>query len=230
MSLQNYYSDKGEYITIKLDENKSISENIQSYYKKYNKYKKSEVAAKTQLSIAADEIEYLNSVLNNLVNIEQYEEIEEIRSELVESGYLKRKILKKGKKKTSKPIHFISSEGFDIYVGKNNIQNDYLTLKFANKQDTWLHTKDIPGSHVIIKGSNISNVTLLEAATLAAYYSKSKDSSNVPVDYTLVKNVTKPSGAKPGMDLTKEKLPKEASKWQVLVSDKELNPIYKKKK
>ncbi|MBB6631256.1 Rqc2 family fibronectin-binding protein [Clostridium algidicarnis] len=199
VSLQNYYGDEDEYITIKLDENKTVSENIQSFYKKYNKYKKSEAAAKIQLSIAADEIEYLNSVLNNLVNIEQYEEIEEIRSELVESGYLKRKILKKGKKKISKPMHFISSEGLDIYVGKNNIQNDYLTLKFANKQDTWLHTKDIPGSHVIIKGTNISDTTLLEAATLAAYYSKSKDSSNVPVDYTLVKNVKKPSGAKPGM-------------------------------
>ena len=92
-----------------------------------------------------------------------------------------------------------SSDGIDIYVGKNNIQNDYLTLKFAEKTDTWLHTKIIPGSHVIIKGKNIPESTLLEAATLAAFYSKGKNSTKVPVDYTLVKNVKKPSGAKPGM-------------------------------
>ena len=97
-------------------------------------------------------------------------------------------------------MHFISSHGSDIFVGRNNIQNDFLTLKFANKNDIWLHTKDIPGSHVIIKNTgNISEATLLEAGNLAAFYSKSKNSSSVPVDYTEVKNVRKPSGAKPGM-------------------------------
>ncbi|MBU5590776.1 NFACT family protein [Clostridium sp. MSJ-4] len=199
VNLLNYYSDKEEYLTIELDENKSPSENIQYYYKRYNKYKKSEEAAKEQLLVAEDEIKYLNSVLSNLINIEHYDEIHDIKSELIESGYIKYRGSKKGKQKPSKPLHFISSDGIDIYVGKNNIQNDYLTLKFANRQDTWLHTKNIPGSHVIIKGENIPESTLLEGATLAAYYSKSKDSSNVPVDYTLVKNVKKPSGAKPGM-------------------------------
>ena len=105
----------------------------------------------------------------------------------------------KKKEKQSKPYHYVSSDGIDIYVGKNNIQNDYLTLKFADKNDTWLHTKDIPGSHVIIKGSNISDKTLEEAANLAVFYSKGKGGSKIPVDYTLVKNVKKPSGSKPGM-------------------------------
>ena len=96
-------------------------------------------------------------------------------------------------------MHFLSSDGTDIYVGKNNIQNDYLTLKFAENNYTWLHTKEIPGSHVIIASFNVSDETLVEAATLAAFYSKGAGSTKVPVDYTLVKNVKKPSGAKPGM-------------------------------
>jgi len=119
----------------------------------------------------------------------------------VETGYIAFKKANKSKKsKISKPMHFISSDNVDIYIGKNNMQNDYLTLKFANKNDIWLHTKNIPGSHVIIKNNgNITETTLLEAATLAALYSKAKNSSNVPVDYTEVKNVKKISGAKPGM-------------------------------
>ena len=96
-------------------------------------------------------------------------------------------------------MHFISSDGISIYVGKNNIQNDYLTLKFADKRDLWLHTKNIPGSHVIVKAFDVPDTTLAEAAALAAYYRKGKKSSKVDVDYTIVKNVKKPSGAKPGM-------------------------------
>jgi predicted ribosome quality control (RQC) complex YloA/Tae2 family protein len=112
-----------------------------------------------------------------------------------------RKLPKNKQAKASKPMHFISSGGLDIYVGKNNVQNDYLTLKVASSQDMWLHTKDIPGSHVIIKseGREIDDRTLEEAANLAAYYSKGKMSSKVPVDYTQKKNVKKPAGAKPGM-------------------------------
>lgn len=199
VKLLNYYAENEEYISIDLDENKTPSENIQSYYKKYNKYKKSEEAAKEQLKITEDEIDYLNSVMTSIRNADSYEEIEDIKKELIETGYIKFKKHIKENKKVSKPLHFISSDGIDIYVGKNNLQNDYLTLKFADKQDLWFHTKNIPGSHVIIKGRNIPDSTLLEAATLAAYYSKSKDSSNVPVDYTEIKNVKKPSGAKPGM-------------------------------
>lgn len=197
----NYYSEDEEYLTIKLDEIKTPSENIQHYFRKYNKYKKSEEAALEQLDHNNKETEYLQSVVTNIKNCETYEEIEEIRKELVETGYIKlKKGYKESKAKTSKPLHFISSDGIDIYVGKNNLQNDYLTLKFADKHDVWFHTKDIPGSHVIVKSpGKIPDKTLEEAAVLAAFYSKAKDSTKVPVDYTEVKNVKKPSGAKPGM-------------------------------
>jgi predicted ribosome quality control (RQC) complex YloA/Tae2 family protein len=197
----NYYSEDGEYIKINLDENKTPSENVQTYYKKYNKLKKSEEMAHVQLKLAYEEIEYLQSVLTNIKNIEENSEILEMRKELVEAGYLKYKKTSKDKKqKNSKPLHFISSDGIDMYVGKNNLQNDYLTLKFAHKHDIWMHTKNIPGSHVIVKNNgNLSNETLEEAANLAAYYSKAKNSTKVPVDYTEVKNVKKPSRAKPGM-------------------------------
>ena len=200
VSVLNYYSENEEYLKISLDENKIPSENIQFYFKKYNKLKNAEEASINQLSINEDELNYLNSVLTSLETADNYADIEEIKKELIETGYVRfRKEKNKNKIKTNKPLHFISSDGIDIYVGKNNIQNDYLTLKFAEKTDTWLHTKIIPGSHVIIKGKNITESTLLEAATLAAFYSKGKNSTKVPVDYTLVKNVKKPSGAKPGM-------------------------------
>lgn len=200
VSVLNYYSENEEYLKISLDENKTPSENIQFYFKKYNKLKNAEEASINQLSINEDELNYLNSVLTSLETADNYADIEEIKKELIETGYVRfRKEKNKNKIKTNKPLHFISSAGIDIYVGKNNIQNDYLTLKFAEKTDTWLHTKIIPGSHVIIKGKNIPESTLLEAATLAAFYSKGKNSTKVPVDYTLVKNVKKPSGAKPGM-------------------------------
>lgn len=198
----NFFSEKGEEITIPLDENKTPSENIQSYYKKYNKLKKSEESAIEQLEKNDEELQYLYSVLTNIENCESYSEIDDIKEELITTGYVrKRKANGKSSKKakSSKPIHYISSDGIDIFVGKNNIQNDYLSLKFANKNFMWLHTKNIPGSHVIICSNNIPDNTLVEAATLAAHYSKAKDSSKVPVDYTLVKNLKKPNGANPGM-------------------------------
>ncbi len=201
VKVYNYYSEKEEYIIIPLKENNTPSENIQYYFKKYNKLKKTEEAALEQLEKNEAELEYLQSVLTNILNCDSYDEIEDVRNELVETGYIKfKKSSGKTKKAQSKPLHFLSSDGIDIYVGKNNIQNDYLTLKFADKKDIWLHTKNIPGSHVIIKNNNnISDKTLEEAAILAAYYSKAKDSTKVAVDYTEVKNVKKPSGAKPGM-------------------------------
>lgn len=197
----NYYSEALDKISISLNENKTPSQNIQSYYKKYNKLKKSEESAKEQINQNEEELEYLNSVLTNIHNVDNYSEIEDIKKELIETGYIKfKKSNKNNKTKLSKPMHYISSDGFDIYVGKNNIQNDYLSLKFSNKNDLWLHTKNIPGSHVVIKANGkIPNTTLEEAANLAAYYSKSKNSSNVPVDYTEIKNLKKPNGAKPGM-------------------------------
>ncbi len=197
-TLWDYYSEDNSMITIPLDSNKSPSENIQSYYKKYNKLKKSEEAAVEQLKITEEEIDYLTSVINNISNITSYEEVHEIREELMEAGYIRYR-KNKDKPKTTKPHHFVSSQGYDIYVGRNNLQNDYLTLRFAGKTDTWFHTKNIPGSHVIVKGNNLPEETLLEAASLAAYFSKGKASSKVPVDYTEVRNVKKPNGAKPGM-------------------------------
>ncbi|MHC1720997.1 MAG: NFACT family protein [Clostridiaceae bacterium] len=200
IDVANYYSEKEECISINLDKDKTPSENIQYYYKKYNKLKKSEEASKIQIENAEAEYSYLQSVLTNIANAENYEEIEEIKKELIETGYMRFKKSSARKSKPAKPMHFISSDNIDIYVGKNNIQNDFLTLKFAEKHDTWLHTKNIPGSHVIIRHFGPPpERTLLEAALLAAYYSKSKTSTKVPVDYTEVKNVHKPNGAKPGM-------------------------------
>lgn len=198
VTVNNYYSEN-EKIEINLNPQKSPSHNVQDYYKKYNKLKSTEKMSQIQLKISEEELAYLNSVYTNILNCDNYREIDEIKKELMETGYLKFRGGKRVKETTSKPMHFKSSDGIDIYVGKNNIQNDYLTLKFADKYDTWLHTKDIPGSHVIIKSSKVSSAALLEAASLAAFYSKGKTSSNVPVDYTLVKNVKKPNGAKPGM-------------------------------
>lgn len=196
----NYYSEDGEFVKIKLDPNKSSSQNIQIYFKKYNKLKKSEEAALIQIESTKDEISYLQSVLTNILNIEDYNSIDEIKNELMETGYIKFKKDSKKKDKKSKPMHFVSSDGIDIYVGKNNIQNDFLTLKFADKNDIWLHTKEIPGSHVIIKHKGeLPETTLDEAANLAAYYSKAKDSSKVAIDYTEARHVHKPNGAKPGM-------------------------------
>lgn len=199
IEVQNYYSEKEQWITIELDENLTPSANIQYYYKKYTKFKKAEEVAFEQLENAREELHYLQSVLTSINNIDKYEEIQEIRSELIESGYIKHRKKEKSNNKSSKPLHFLSSEGADIYVGKNNMQNDFLTLKFGEKNDIWLHTKNIPGSHVIIKAKNYTEKTLEEAAILAAYYSKAQNSSKVPVDYTEIKNVKKPSGAKPGM-------------------------------
>lgn len=197
----NYYSEEGEYIKIPLDVNKTPAENAQKYYKRYNKLKKAEENAYIQIEIAEGELAYLQSVLTNIENADTYKDLEDIKSELVETGYIAFKKSMKGKKeKPSKPLHFISSDGIDIYVGKNNIQNDYLTLKFAHNNDIWMHIKNIPGSHVIIKNmGEIPDSTLLEGAILAAYYSKGKNSTKVPIDYTEIRNVKKMAKGKPGM-------------------------------
>lgn len=197
----NYYSEDNEYITIPLDVNKTPSENAQKYYKRYNKLKKAEENAYIQIDIAEDELVYLQSVLSNIENADTYKDLEDIKGELVETGYIAFRKASKGKKdKPSKPLHFISSDGIDIYVGKNNLQNDYLTLKFAHNNDIWMHIKNIPGSHVIIKNmGEIPDRTLLEGATLAAYYSKGKNSLKVEIDYTEVRNVKKMAKGKPGM-------------------------------
>lgn len=201
-TLLNFYNEnEEEYIKIALDTTKTPAENVQYYYKKYNKLKISEEYAKVQLEKNTGEIEYLNSVLTNIINAESYAEIDEIKNELVETGYIRyRRNDKNSKKlKASKPHHFVSSDNIDIYVGKNNLQNDYLSLKFANKNYLWLHAKDIPGSHVIVCAFDVPDRTLEEAAIIAGYYSKGKDSLKLPIDYTKVKELKKPNGSKPGM-------------------------------
>ena len=201
ITLENFYSNN-EKITIPLDVQKSPSENIQRYFKRYQKSKNRIEELTEQLAIAQKEISYLENVLLSISQIETYDEISEIQDELAKQGYIRRPSNHKSKKETiSSPMEFTASDGTTILVGKNNTQNDRLTLKLSSPNDTWLHTKDIPGSHVIIraKQQDISEKTLYEAAVLAAYYSKGKFSSNVPVDYTERKNVKKPTGAKPGM-------------------------------
>lgn len=207
--LSNYYSENNEMIEIPLDEYLSPQQNAQRFYKQYAKAKTAYSFTSQQVEANLKELEYLESVQHLLENCVSMQEIDEVRQELAEQGYINAKIAKgsKGKGSTKKqknlsaPLHFKSSDGLDIFVGKNNKQNDELTLKIASSNDTWLHTRNIPGSHVIIRKmqASIPDTTLLEAATLAAFYSKAKFSSNVGVDYTTVKNVKKPSGAKPGM-------------------------------
>ena len=200
----NYYDPNGGKIKITLDPSLSPSQNAQRYYKKYSKAKTAETEVAKQLAENKADIEYLESTLSALENAESEEDLNAIKTELTEEGYIQRRSSSKKNQKLSlsKPMHFISSDGFDIYVGRNNSQNDFLTLKFANSSDIWFHTKNIHGSHVIIKlgiDKDIPKSTMLEAARLAAYYSKGRDSSQVPVDYTQIKNVKKPNGAKPGM-------------------------------
>ena len=201
-ALENFYDD-GKILEITLDETLTPSQNAQKYYKKYNKEKTAEAETLVQKKLNEQEIDYLETVLLNMENVETKEEIAQIKEELVEQGYLKKRNIK-GKKKALaiKPMEFVSSDGYEILVGKNNKQNDYVTLKLARSTDIWLHTKTIHGSHVIIKTGGETNVpdrTISEAALIAAYYSKGRNSANVSVDYTAVKNVKKPSGAKPGM-------------------------------
>lgn len=200
--VQDIYDENMPTVEIPLDIMLTPVENAQRYYKKYTKEKTAESMVSKQKEENHEEIQYLESLLVNLSNCTEEDEIEEIRNELVSTGYIKkgRKVSSR-KRNPSTPMHFVSHDGFDIYVGKNNVQNDYLTTKFADASDIWMHTKKIPGSHVIIKshGRDVSDGALYEAANLAAFYSKARNSSSVPVDYTERKNVKKPSGAKPGM-------------------------------
>ncbi|WP_150268578.1 Rqc2 family fibronectin-binding protein [Paenibacillus tepidiphilus] len=199
--LVNYYDEDQAEITIPLDPLLSPSDNAQRYFKKYNKYKNSLIVINEQLLKTREEIVYLETLLQQLADA-SLNDIEEIREELVSQGYLRDRSKKgsKKKKKNARPTLqvFTSSEGIDIYVGKNNLQNEYLTNRLAAPGDTWLHTKDIPGSHVVIRSESFGEATLEEAAQLAAYFSQAKQSSSVPVDSTLIRHVRKPSGAKPG--------------------------------
>ncbi|MFC3882635.1 NFACT family protein [Bacillus songklensis] len=196
----NYYDENGTTVTIALDPQKSPSQNAQSYFQKYQKAKNSVAFVKEQIEKAKEEISYFEGLMQQMESASS-KDIAEIREELVEEGYLRNRLGKQQRKnKPQKPVleHYQSSDGTEILVGKNNKQNEYLTNRLAGRDEIWLHTKDIPGSHVVIRSHTPSEETILEAAHLAAYFSKAKSSSSVPVDYTKVRHVKKPSGSKPG--------------------------------
>lgn len=195
----NYYDENGGTVKITLDPLKTPSENAQRYFQRYQKAKNSVVVVEEQIEKTNEEILYFDSLLQQM-EAASSKDIEEIREELAEEGYMRNRKTKNAKKKPTKPVldKYLASDGTEIFVGKNNKQNDYLTTKFARRDEIWLHTKDIPGSHVVIRSLEPAEETLLEAAKIAAYYSKAKDSSSVPVDFTKIRHVKKPSGAKLG--------------------------------
>lgn len=206
VQLENFYDPEGKTVTIPLKAGLSPAENAQAYFKKYVKAKNTRQAAMEQARKSTEELNYLQGILLNIEQANSLSHLEEIRQELMEQGYVKdtggKEFRKKKEKRkiVSSPLSYKSSDGFLILVGRNNKQNDRLTMKMAKDNDIWLHTKDIPGSHVIIKteGSDVPNNTVYQAAVIAAYFSQARHSENVPVDYTRRKNVKKPRGAKPG--------------------------------
>ena len=195
----NYYT--GKEITIPLDPVKTPQENSQKYFARYNKQKRTFEALSKLLTETDDDIHYLESISNALDIARSEADLAQIKEELIESGYVRRKYTKKKVKLKNKPMHYISSDGYHIYVGKNNLQNDELTFSFANGGDWWFHAKGAPGSHVIVKtnGDELPDRTFEEAGRLAAYYSKSRGSDKVEIDYVEKKHVKKPNGARPGV-------------------------------
>ena len=202
VEVTNYYD--GSTLTIPLDVKLSPSKNAQHYFKKYGKSKTAIKEKQIQLDENEAEIKYLESVLSFLENTDDVAEIEGIRAELVETGYIRRRRQAGGfkeKKYKPAPYRYTLSNGMSVLVGRNNKENDILTFKTAGNKDLWLHTKDIPGSHVIVQsgGVELDEEAVWEAAAIAAYHSKARTSENVPVDYVQIKYVKKPAGAKPGM-------------------------------
>lgn len=198
VDVENYYSETAEKVRIPISPRKTPIENAQSYYTKYNKAKTALVMIEEQQQKTLDDITYLE-MLSQQVQQAAPADIEEIREELAEQGLLRLRHAKRKKKPTKpEPEKFMSSTGTTISVGKNNKQNDYLTFKIGKRNEIWLHTKDIPGSHVVIHSENPDETTLKEAAMLSAYFSKARESASVPVDYTEIRHVKKPNGSKPG--------------------------------
>ena len=200
--LENYYKNN-EKIQIPLDSTITPSENAKKYFKKYKKLQNTKTVVSKQRELIKSEIEYLESIVYNVNSCYNLEELEEIITELedvieIPNSNMERKTVKKELK--VKPTEY-KIDGFTVYVGKNNKQNDYLTCKMARNKDIWFHTKDIHGSHVVLKveNKNVPDSIIYKCATIAAYFSKAKMSQNVPVDYTFIKYVRKPNGAKPGM-------------------------------
>ncbi len=204
VELENFYSEDMDKISIPLNEKLSAPLNADRYYKRYSKLKNAENLLKRYIPITKQEVDYLDNVLTYIDNSDTLEQIEELREELISEGYIRARKSRRRKKKVvySEPHHYISSDGYDIFVGKNNKQNDRLTLRTANRDDIWLHVQNMPGSHVIIRSKSNTELpedSLKEAAMLAAYYSKGRGAKNIAVDYTERKNVNKARGAKPGM-------------------------------
>ncbi len=194
----NYYT--GEEVTIPLDPQLTAVENAKRYFEKYNKLKRTFEALSVLTKEVQDEILHLQSVSNSLDIARKEEDLVQIKEELIESGYIRRKGGTRKAKITSRPFHYISSDGFHMYVGKNNLQNEELTFQFASGNDWWFHAKGMPGSHVIVKsgGAPLPDRTFEEAARLAAHYSTGRDQEKVEVDYVEKKQVKKVAGAKPG--------------------------------
>lgn len=194
----NYYTN--EEITIPLDPTLTPAENAQKYFNKYNKQKRTFEALTELIQETADDIHYLESISNALDIALTEADLIQIKEELMQTGYVRRKYTKKKEKITSRPMHYISSDGYHMYVGKNNLQNEELTFSFANGNDWWFHAKGAPGSHVIVKtgGDELPDRTFEEAGRLAAYYSKNRGSDKVEIDYVEKKHVKKPNGSKPG--------------------------------
>jgi predicted ribosome quality control (RQC) complex YloA/Tae2 family protein len=197
----NYYDENNGTIQIALNPLRTPSENAQKYFTKYQKAKTAAVIVSEQVEKAQQEVDYFDTLLQQ-VETASPKDIEEIREELVEGGYLRERQKRNNRKKSqnTRPVleKYTSKDGTEILVGKNNKQNDYLTNKVAGKDELWFHTKDIPGSHVVVRSKAPSEQTILEASQLAAYFSKARQSSSVPVDFTQIRYVKKPSGAKPG--------------------------------
>lgn len=200
---EDFYNPDGGTVEIKLDPLRSPQKNAAAYYKDYNKAKKANEMLQILLAKGKAELEYLNSVIEHSNFAQGEQDLMELRQELEDTGYLKKNTKQKGKQKRlqGKPMEFVSSSGLRISVGKNNLQNDMLTTKQAYKSDIWFHTQKIHGSHVILwaEGKEPDVQSLEEAASLAAWFSQAGGSGKVPVDYTPVKYVKKPNGARPGM-------------------------------
>lgn len=203
VKLQNFYDENLAELEIALDPALTPQQNAQKYYKNYRKAKTAEEKLTEQIGLAQTELTYIDSVFESLALAENERDLNEIRAELAEQDYVRRKAGKKNQKQPalSAPLKFKTSDGFTVLVGRNNRQNDKLTMKDANNNDIWFHTKNIPGSHTVLvtDGKAPTETAMEEAAELAAQHSRAKDSAQVPVDYTQIRYVSKPQGAKPGM-------------------------------
>ena len=200
--VENYYDPELKSIEIPLDPTRSPQQNAAKFFKDYNKAKNAEIYLTEEIRKGTAEIDYLDSILDEISRAETEKDLIEIRQELVSGGYVREQDRRKRvKTPPSRPMEFTSSSGLRIRVGRNNSQNDQLTLKSSFKSDLWFHAQKIHGSHVILscEGGDADEASVMDAARLAAYYSQSRNGQNVPVDYTMVKNVKKPTGAKPGM-------------------------------